>query len=418
MELSILCDCEIALLIFSSNEKVFQYCSTDDIDRTLKRFDESDEPVQTFSNKDYGNVFSKNPDDAKEDVLSYDSDADREAPPKASPAQNLKAAHAAQPAAPAMTTYHPHTYANMYSPPHAEFQHHATDSSYPPRSYNYMSSRAQQQAMHGNSPPRQSPITVNNSSAQAMKTHLSYPPFASSHYFSPQYMKPPSAERKLESEALKGEKEEKERRVEEEIAAEKSDTNANSDVILKVEDPEQEQQKEPITTHVEYIPTKPSLSPKSLPQHPTYHFSRYIPNQLTPQYPLEQRSIYRPRDPMQKEPAPAEYMKSVFLEKNVKETPELPAGKTLRPVLDSDAPNKRPKLSISIPTESTGLSDESTFRPKSPGTGAFRPISPISFRPHQESLLKFHDLGSPFSGTNVNIEYPFPEDKQKNNSTQ
>jgi hypothetical protein len=32
MELSILCDCEIALLIFNTNEKVFQYCSTNDLD--------------------------------------------------------------------------------------------------------------------------------------------------------------------------------------------------------------------------------------------------------------------------------------------------------------------------------------------------------------------------------------------------
>lgn len=37
MELSILCDCEIALIIFNSNNKLFQYASTD-MKSTLNKF--------------------------------------------------------------------------------------------------------------------------------------------------------------------------------------------------------------------------------------------------------------------------------------------------------------------------------------------------------------------------------------------
>ena len=51
MELSILCDCEIALIVFSSNNKLFQY-STGDIDKILGRFTEYSEPRKTVDNQD------------------------------------------------------------------------------------------------------------------------------------------------------------------------------------------------------------------------------------------------------------------------------------------------------------------------------------------------------------------------------
>ena len=51
MELSILCDCEIALIVFSSNNKLFQY-STGDIDKILARFTEFSEPRKTVDNQD------------------------------------------------------------------------------------------------------------------------------------------------------------------------------------------------------------------------------------------------------------------------------------------------------------------------------------------------------------------------------
>ena len=37
MELSILCDCEIALVVFNSSSKLFEYCSGD-MDSVMERF--------------------------------------------------------------------------------------------------------------------------------------------------------------------------------------------------------------------------------------------------------------------------------------------------------------------------------------------------------------------------------------------
>ena len=51
MELSILCDCEIALIIFSSNGKLFQYSSTD-MDKVLLRYTEFTESHKPLTNKD------------------------------------------------------------------------------------------------------------------------------------------------------------------------------------------------------------------------------------------------------------------------------------------------------------------------------------------------------------------------------
>lgn len=52
MELSVLCDCQIALVIFNSNNKLFQY-SSGDINTVLKRF--KDDPIiphEKRTNKD------------------------------------------------------------------------------------------------------------------------------------------------------------------------------------------------------------------------------------------------------------------------------------------------------------------------------------------------------------------------------
>ena len=50
-ELSVLCDCEIALIIFNSNSKLFQYASTD-MDRILLRYTEYSEPHESRTNSD------------------------------------------------------------------------------------------------------------------------------------------------------------------------------------------------------------------------------------------------------------------------------------------------------------------------------------------------------------------------------
>lgn len=51
MELSILCDCEIALIIFNSNNNLYQYASND-IKATLAKYKEYGEMNIELSNKD------------------------------------------------------------------------------------------------------------------------------------------------------------------------------------------------------------------------------------------------------------------------------------------------------------------------------------------------------------------------------
>ena len=51
MELSILCDCEIALIIFNSNNSVYQYASND-IKETLAKYEEYGEMNIELSNRD------------------------------------------------------------------------------------------------------------------------------------------------------------------------------------------------------------------------------------------------------------------------------------------------------------------------------------------------------------------------------
>jgi hypothetical protein len=50
-ELSVLCDCEIALIIFSSSNKLFQYASTD-MDKVLLKYTEYNEPHESRTNND------------------------------------------------------------------------------------------------------------------------------------------------------------------------------------------------------------------------------------------------------------------------------------------------------------------------------------------------------------------------------
>ncbi|KAK6106300.1 SRF-type transcription factor (DNA-binding and dimerization domain) family protein [Brugia pahangi] len=50
-ELSVLCDCEIALIIFNSTNKLFQYASTD-MDKVLLKYTEYNEPHESRTNAD------------------------------------------------------------------------------------------------------------------------------------------------------------------------------------------------------------------------------------------------------------------------------------------------------------------------------------------------------------------------------
>lgn len=56
-ELSVLCDCEIALIIFSSSNKLYQYASTD-MDKVLLKYTEYNEPHESLTNKNIIEVTS------------------------------------------------------------------------------------------------------------------------------------------------------------------------------------------------------------------------------------------------------------------------------------------------------------------------------------------------------------------------
>ncbi|KAM9817479.1 myocyte-specific enhancer factor 2A-like [Neosynchiropus ocellatus] len=57
-ELSVLCDCEIALVVFNSSNRLFQYASTD-MDKVLLKYTEYSEPHESRTNADIVEVLSK-----------------------------------------------------------------------------------------------------------------------------------------------------------------------------------------------------------------------------------------------------------------------------------------------------------------------------------------------------------------------
>eukprot|EP01119_Soliformovum_irregulare_P023457 TRINITY_DN8181_c0_g1_i4.p1 TRINITY_DN8181_c0_g1~~TRINITY_DN8181_c0_g1_i4.p1 ORF type:complete len:374 (+),score=63.82 TRINITY_DN8181_c0_g1_i4:85-1206(+) len=57
MELSILCDCEVALIIFGSNNKLFQYASSD-MDKILLRYTDYNEAHKPLTNQDYQKMYT------------------------------------------------------------------------------------------------------------------------------------------------------------------------------------------------------------------------------------------------------------------------------------------------------------------------------------------------------------------------
>lgn len=54
-ELSVLCDCEIALIIFTTNNKLYQYASSD-MDKVLLKYTEYNDTVVSQTNKDIVDV--------------------------------------------------------------------------------------------------------------------------------------------------------------------------------------------------------------------------------------------------------------------------------------------------------------------------------------------------------------------------
>ncbi|KAI8370829.1 hypothetical protein EDC96DRAFT_94546 [Choanephora cucurbitarum] len=71
-ELSVLCNCEIALIILNnSNNKLVQYASTD-IDKVLMRYTEYDEPYESKSNGDFVNSSEKGEEDSFQDFSDHE----------------------------------------------------------------------------------------------------------------------------------------------------------------------------------------------------------------------------------------------------------------------------------------------------------------------------------------------------------
>uniref|UniRef100_A0A1A9ZYE4 MADS-box domain-containing protein n=1 Tax=Glossina pallidipes TaxID=7398 RepID=A0A1A9ZYE4_GLOPL len=72
-ELSVLCDCEIALIIFSSNNKLYQYASTD-MDKVLLKYTECTEPHESITNQNIIEILSSPfQKENKNGVMSPDS---------------------------------------------------------------------------------------------------------------------------------------------------------------------------------------------------------------------------------------------------------------------------------------------------------------------------------------------------------
>ncbi|KAG1469687.1 hypothetical protein G6F56_003109 [Rhizopus delemar] len=79
-ELSVLCDCEIALIIFNNNGKLVQYASTD-IDKILMKYTEYNEPHESKSNQDFINT-SEQEDSVKDDDAETEDDSEQPQPQK------------------------------------------------------------------------------------------------------------------------------------------------------------------------------------------------------------------------------------------------------------------------------------------------------------------------------------------------
>lgn len=84
-ELSVLCECEIVIIIFNSNNKLFQYASSN-VDSILLKYTEHNEPNETKTNVDILETLNKKGGDCK--GCDDDSDGDYDCP--TSPADSSK----------------------------------------------------------------------------------------------------------------------------------------------------------------------------------------------------------------------------------------------------------------------------------------------------------------------------------------
>lgn len=80
MELSILCDCDVALIVFNSNQKLYQYASSD-MEKILLKYTEHQDTHVSMTNNDYWRVFAgknkrkKDDGDGDDEEDEYDEDS-------------------------------------------------------------------------------------------------------------------------------------------------------------------------------------------------------------------------------------------------------------------------------------------------------------------------------------------------------
>ncbi|KAJ2250060.1 Myocyte-specific enhancer factor 2D, partial [Coemansia sp. RSA 455] len=67
-ELSVLCDCEIAVVIFSSQNKLVQYASTN-MDKVLMRYTEFGEPNESLTNVQCAALYGEGADNDDDDLM-------------------------------------------------------------------------------------------------------------------------------------------------------------------------------------------------------------------------------------------------------------------------------------------------------------------------------------------------------------
>ncbi|PAA58466.1 hypothetical protein BOX15_Mlig005308g2 [Macrostomum lignano] len=71
-ELSVLCDCEIALVVFNNSNRLFQYASTD-MDKVLLKYTDFNEPHESRTNKDIEEMINRKED--RKDSQDADQDS-------------------------------------------------------------------------------------------------------------------------------------------------------------------------------------------------------------------------------------------------------------------------------------------------------------------------------------------------------
>eukprot|EP00096_Caligus_rogercresseyi_P001623 TRINITY_DN1271_c0_g1_i1.p1 TRINITY_DN1271_c0_g1~~TRINITY_DN1271_c0_g1_i1.p1 ORF type:complete len:504 (+),score=104.91 TRINITY_DN1271_c0_g1_i1:326-1837(+) len=88
-ELSVLCDCEIALIIFSSSNKLYQYASTD-MDKILLKYTEYNEPHESLTNKNIIDALNKKENKGGPGCSPTGDDSDLDCEPNLTPRTEAK----------------------------------------------------------------------------------------------------------------------------------------------------------------------------------------------------------------------------------------------------------------------------------------------------------------------------------------